>query len=75
MLWSLGYDKKDALFEYFEVNWETCKEEWVNYHRDNVPHLNNHTNNSIESCWGKIKQVFQRDDPIDELIGTLIMLQ
>ncbi|GMF19921.1 unnamed protein product [Phytophthora fragariaefolia] len=71
----LGYDKKDAFFEYFEVNWETCKEEWVNYHRDNVPHLNNHTNNRIESGWRKIKQVVQHDDPIDELIGTLIMLQ
>ncbi|GMF40960.1 unnamed protein product [Phytophthora fragariaefolia] len=64
-----------CLLKYFEVNWETCKEEWVNYHRDNVPHLNNHTNNRIESGWGKIKQVVQRDDPIDELIGTLIMLQ
>ncbi|GMG16268.1 unnamed protein product [Phytophthora fragariaefolia] len=75
MLRSLGHDKKDAFFEYFEVNWETCKEEWVNYHRDNVPHLNNHTNNRIESGWRKIKQVVQPDDPIDELIGTLIMLQ
>ncbi|KAE8908803.1 hypothetical protein PF005_g8211 [Phytophthora fragariae] len=75
MLRSLGNDKKDAFFEYFEVNWETCKEEWVNYRRDNVPHLNNHTNNRIESGWGKIKQVVEREDPIDELIGTLIMLQ
>ncbi|GMF40557.1 unnamed protein product [Phytophthora fragariaefolia] len=75
ILRSLGYDKKYSFFEYFEVNWETCKEEWVNYHRDNVPHLNNHPNNRIGSDWGKIKQVVQRDDPIDELIGTLIMLQ
>ncbi|KAE8999486.1 hypothetical protein PF011_g14603 [Phytophthora fragariae] len=75
MLRSLGNDKKNAFFEYFEVNWETRKEEWVNYRRDNVPHLNNHTNNRIESGWGKIKQVVEREDPIDELIGTLIMLQ
>jgi hypothetical protein len=52
MLRSLGNDKNDPFFAYFTVNWETCKREWVDYHRGNVPHLNNHTNNRIESGWG-----------------------
>ncbi|KAE9075177.1 hypothetical protein PF006_g28382 [Phytophthora fragariae] len=75
MLRSLGHNMKDPFYEYFDANWETCKEEWVDYLRDNVPHLNNHTNNRIESGWGKIKQVVDREDPIDELISTLVMLQ
>ncbi|KAE8968249.1 hypothetical protein PR001_g27853 [Phytophthora rubi] len=58
MLRSLGHNMKDPFYEYFDANWETCKEEWVDYLRDNVPHLNNHTNNRIESGWGKINRLW-----------------
>ncbi|ETP24487.1 hypothetical protein F441_02529 [Phytophthora nicotianae CJ01A1] len=61
MLRLLGNDKKDPFFE--------------RSHRDNFPHLNNHTNNRIESGWGKIKQLVDREDSIDELTSTLILLQ
>lgn len=75
MLRSLGNDKNAAFLQYFKTNWETCKNEWVDYHRDNLPHLNNHTNNRIESGWGKIKQLLNRGYAIDETISTLILLQ
>ncbi|KAG6946068.1 hypothetical protein JG688_00016224 [Phytophthora aleatoria] len=75
MLRSLAYNKKDQFSQYLEANWETCKEDWVDYHRDNLPHLNNHTNIRIESGWGKINQVMEREDLIDELISTLVVLQ
>ncbi|KAE9271496.1 hypothetical protein PF008_g30338, partial [Phytophthora fragariae] len=58
MLRSLGNDKKDAFFEYFKVNWETCKEEWVNYRRDNVPHLNTLSPNVISlECKGVANKI------------------
>ncbi|POM81662.1 Hypothetical protein PHPALM_336 [Phytophthora palmivora] len=49
MMQSLENNETDAFFQYATTNWETCKEEWIDYHRDNVPHLNSHTNNSIEN--------------------------
>ncbi|KAE9272456.1 hypothetical protein PF001_g27933 [Phytophthora fragariae] len=58
MLRSLGNDKKDAFFEYFKVSWETCKEEWVNYRRDNVPHLNTLSPNVISlECKGVANKI------------------
>ncbi|RLN55055.1 hypothetical protein BBJ28_00004331 [Nothophytophthora sp. Chile5] len=74
MLVYLGKDTTDPFFLYFEKNWENCRRDWVDYHRDNVPHLNNHTNNRIESGWGTLKQKVDRQYSIDELIST-VMLQ
>ncbi|KAJ0391973.1 hypothetical protein ATCC90586_011952 [Pythium insidiosum] len=44
-----------TFFEYMERNWHTCQEKWVLYHRAKLPHLKNHTNNRLESFFGKFK--------------------
>ncbi|KAF4030777.1 hypothetical protein GN244_ATG17405 [Phytophthora infestans] len=75
MMRSFAYHKKDPFLQYFGSNWETCKEEWLAYLRDNMPYLNNHTNNQIKRGLGKIKQVMDQKDPINDLISTLVMLQ
>ncbi|OWY93446.1 hypothetical protein PHMEG_00037165 [Phytophthora megakarya] len=68
--------KQNPFYQYFEeVNWETCKDEWVDYERNNLPHLSNHTNNRIENGWGKLKQRVDREYTIDELISTVVLLQ
>ncbi|KAJ0392099.1 hypothetical protein P43SY_004097 [Pythium insidiosum] len=41
--------------EYEERNWSTCKEKWVLYCRAKLPHMKNHTNNRLESFFGKFK--------------------
>lgn len=69
-----GY-QKNLFFLYFEEHWEGCKPEWVDYERDNLPHLSNHTNNRIENGWGKLKQKVDREYTIDELISTIVLLQ
>ncbi|ETL34049.1 hypothetical protein L916_13648 [Phytophthora nicotianae] len=75
MLRLLGGNTSDPFYKYFQANWELCKDEWVDYHRDNVPHLSNHTNNRIECGWGKLKQKVKREYTIDEMLATIIMLQ
>ncbi|OWZ02724.1 hypothetical protein PHMEG_00025668 [Phytophthora megakarya] len=42
-------------FSYFERNWDTCQDRWVMYRRSNLPHFKNHTNNRLESFFGKLK--------------------
>jgi len=45
----------DAFFEYLERNWDDSQDRWVMYRRANLPHLKNHTNNRLESFFGKLK--------------------
>ncbi|KAG2771012.1 hypothetical protein PC129_g2257 [Phytophthora cactorum] len=71
----LGGNDEHELCRYFIDNWDGIREQLVLYERGNVAHLGNHTNNRLESKWGKIKQVVRKDDSIDELISTLILLQ
>ncbi|OWY97736.1 hypothetical protein PHMEG_00031663 [Phytophthora megakarya] len=71
----LENNEDHELYRFFMVNWDARKEEWALFERGNVPHLGNHTNNRLESKWGKIKQIVGRSDSIDELISTLILLQ
>ncbi|POM67962.1 Hypothetical protein PHPALM_15936 [Phytophthora palmivora] len=51
------------------------EEEWALFERGNVPHLGNHTDNRLESKWGKIKQVVSKDESIGNLISTHILMQ
>lgn len=44
-----------GFFEYFERNWHECQDRWVMYRRAMLPHLKNHTNNRLESFFGKLK--------------------
>jgi len=47
---------RSELCEYFEKNWDVCKDMWVMAFRVDLPHFNNHTNNRVESLFGKVKQ-------------------
>jgi hypothetical protein len=50
-------------FDYFDRNWNDCQDRWVMFRRANLPHLKNHTNNRLESFFGKLK------DGIDSSMG------
>ncbi|OWY95994.1 hypothetical protein PHMEG_00033855, partial [Phytophthora megakarya] len=75
LLQLLGGHTDHELYQSFLNNWDANRREWVLFERGNVPHLRNHTNNRLESKWGKVKQVINKDDFIDDLISTLIFLQ
>lgn len=45
----------DAFFEYFQKNWDASQDRWVSYLRSKLPHFKNHTNNRLESFFGKLK--------------------
>ncbi|OWY95998.1 hypothetical protein PHMEG_00033849, partial [Phytophthora megakarya] len=53
----LKNNEDHELYRFFMVNWDVRKEEWALFERGNVPHWGNHTNNRLESKWGKIKQI------------------
>jgi hypothetical protein len=42
-------------FEYFERNWDESQDMWVMYRRADLHHLKHHTNNCLESFFGKLK--------------------
>lgn len=44
----------------------SCKVRWVSYLRAHLPHFKNHTNNSLESFFGKLK---------DRVDGSMTMAQ
>ncbi|EGZ11302.1 hypothetical protein PHYSODRAFT_338022 [Phytophthora sojae] len=44
------------LWEYFDKNWNACQEMWVMAYRVDLPHFGNHTNNRVESLFGKLKR-------------------
>ncbi|KUF99155.1 hypothetical protein AM588_10008345 [Phytophthora nicotianae] len=47
---------RQELWDYFEKNWDNCKDTWVMAYRMELPHFNNHTNNRVESLFSKVKQ-------------------
>ncbi|EGZ10339.1 secreted protein [Phytophthora sojae] len=44
------------LWEYFDKNWNACREMWVMAYRVDLPHFGNHTNKRVESLFGKLKR-------------------
>ncbi|ETO76204.1 hypothetical protein F444_08373 [Phytophthora nicotianae P1976] len=44
-----------GFWEYFDKNWNSCQDRWAMYRRQNLPHFKNHTNNRLESFFGKLK--------------------
>lgn len=46
----------DRFFTYFEKNWHSSTELWVYYLRATLHHFNNHTNNRLDSYFGKLKE-------------------
>jgi hypothetical protein len=63
-----------SFFNYMEKNWESCQDMWVFYRRQKLPHFKNHTNNRLESFFGKVKAVlkssFTMADCIKEIIAS-----
>ncbi|KAE9043484.1 hypothetical protein PR002_g3330 [Phytophthora rubi] len=51
-----GREGRTALWEYFDKNWNQCCEMWVMAYRVDLPHFGNHTNNRVESLFGKLKR-------------------
>ncbi|ETI35427.1 hypothetical protein F443_18230, partial [Phytophthora nicotianae P1569] len=49
LLKALGGDDEHPIYAYFIKNWDSTKDEWVSYRRSNVEHLQNNTNNRLES--------------------------
>ncbi|ETO58446.1 hypothetical protein F444_23180 [Phytophthora nicotianae P1976] len=46
----------NTFFAYFEKNWDASRDRWVLYLRATLPHFKNHTNNRLESFFGKLKE-------------------
>ncbi|EGZ18311.1 hypothetical protein PHYSODRAFT_261378 [Phytophthora sojae] len=44
------------LWEYSDKNGNACREIWVIAYRVDLPHFGNHTNNRVESLFGKLKR-------------------
>ncbi|ETL46993.1 hypothetical protein L916_03221, partial [Phytophthora nicotianae] len=70
-----GGDKEHPMYKFLMDNWDNSQDEWVSYRRGNVVHLDNNTNNRLESKWGKIKQVLEKHFTLDDTISTPIMIQ
>ncbi|EGZ30690.1 hypothetical protein PHYSODRAFT_477482 [Phytophthora sojae] len=45
----------EGFFDYFARNWDSSQDVWVMYRRSDLPHFKNHTNNRLESFFGKLK--------------------
>ncbi|KAG3159631.1 hypothetical protein PC128_g14569 [Phytophthora cactorum] len=65
---------QQAVVEYLETNWLSCKERWCTFHRGEMPHLDDNTNSRLEAGWGATKDVLSRHMPMDECIETLLIL-
>lgn len=50
-----------GFFDYMERNWHVCQDMWVIFRREDIPHFNIHTNNMLESWFGKLKDGLKSD--------------
>jgi len=57
---------------YFEKNWHTSQHRWVMYLRADLPHFRNHTNNRLESFFGKLKDGVDGSMSMAQCIKALI---
>jgi hypothetical protein len=61
-----------GFFDYFEKNWHGCQDRWVMHRRADLPHFRNHTNNRLESCFGKLKDGVDGSKSMAECVKALI---
>jgi hypothetical protein len=61
-----------GFFAYFEKNWHTSQERWVIYLRADLPHFHNHTNNRLESFFGKLKDGVDGSMSMAQCVKALI---
>ena len=59
-------------YDYFLRNWDNCQEMWVLHRRSKLPHFKNHTNNRLESFFGKLKGVVHGDMSMTECLEKII---
>ncbi|DAZ96690.1 TPA: LOW QUALITY PROTEIN: hypothetical protein N0F65_009157 [Lagenidium giganteum] len=62
-------------FYYMERNWHDCQDKWVMNRRAKLPHFSTHTNNPLESFFGKLKGVVSSQSTMHELLKATISHQ
>ncbi|KAE8952478.1 hypothetical protein PR001_g33278, partial [Phytophthora rubi] len=65
LLETVGNNKENLLYKSFMKHWDTTTDEWVMFKRGDVPHLMNNSNNSLESKWGRLKEVIDGSFSVD----------
>ncbi|KAE8996907.1 hypothetical protein PF011_g15715 [Phytophthora fragariae] len=61
-----------GFFDYFEKNWHDCQDRWVMHRRADLPHFQNHTNNRLESFFGKLKDGVDGSKSMAVCVKTLV---
>lgn len=61
-----------GFFEYMEKNWHSCQDMWVMYKREKLPHFRNHTNNRLESYFGKLKDGLDGDSSMATCLAAIV---
>ncbi|POM75629.1 Hypothetical protein PHPALM_7245 [Phytophthora palmivora] len=61
-----------GFFSYFEKNWNDCQDRWVMHRRADLPHFSNHTNNRLESFFGKLKDGVDGSMAMSQCIKALV---
>ena len=62
-----------AFKQYFLNNWDSCREKWVTYLRDENVHFANTTNNRLECHNHKLKDVTTRSMSISEMFESVLL--
>ena len=63
----------DAFKEYFIRSWDSCKEKWVTFLRDENVHLANTTNNRLKCHNHKLKDVTARSMSLSEMFENVLL--
>ncbi|ETN20604.1 hypothetical protein PPTG_03578 [Phytophthora nicotianae INRA-310] len=66
---------RQELRDYFEKNWDNCKDMWVMAYRMELPYFNNHTNNRVESLFSKVKQHLKGHLTMNASLEALLFYQ
>ncbi|GMF59713.1 unnamed protein product [Phytophthora fragariaefolia] len=60
---------------YFTKNWDSCRDMWCSYARQNAVTLGNNTNNRLESSWKQMKEVVNSSMGLDECLASIMFYQ
>ena len=68
------FDATNVAFkQYFLSNWDSCREKWVTFLRDENVHFANTTNNRLECHNHKLKDVTSRSMSISEMFENVLL--
>ena len=59
-------------YDYLIANWDSCKDMWVMYEREHLPHFKNNTNNRLENVFGKFKKGVKPTSTMADCVKQLI---